>query len=93
MLKLWQARDPFDPDAFFEQLRSGDFDCADIERLVRASERIEPAEIISSVENRFAVLSQLTELEQQVIVHAKSGWNDPLADRLRVEIRELAAAG
>ncbi len=93
VLKLWQARDPFDPDAFFEKLRGGDYDWADIERLVRASERFEPAEIISSVENRFAVLSQLTELEQQVIADAKSGWNDPLADRLRVEIRELAAAG
>ncbi len=93
VLKLWQARDPFDPDAFFEKLRGGDYDWADIERLVRASERIEPAEIISSVENRFAMLSQLTELEQQVIADAKSGWNQPLADRLRAEIRELAATG
>ena len=25
VLKLWQARDPFDPDAFFEKLRSGDY--------------------------------------------------------------------
>jgi predicted nucleotidyltransferase component of viral defense system len=93
VLKLWQARDPFDPDAFFQKLRGGDYDWADIERLVRTLERIEPAEIISSVENRFAVLTQLTELEQQVIADAKSGWNDPLADRLRVEIRELAATG
>jgi hypothetical protein len=33
----------------------------------------------------------LTELEQQVTAGAKSGWNEPLADRLRAEIRELAA--
>jgi hypothetical protein len=39
---------------------------ADIERLVRASERIEPAEIISTVESRFGVLRQLTELEQHL---------------------------
>ena len=45
------------------------------------------------MENRFAVLSELTELEQQVIADAKGGWNDPLARRLRAEIRELAAAG
>ncbi len=93
VLKLWQARDPFDPDALFEKLRGGDYDWADIDRLVRASERIEPAEIISSAEKRFDVLSQLTELEQQVVADARSGWNEPLADRLRAEIRELAAAG
>ncbi len=92
VLKLWQARDPFDPEAFFEKLSSGDYDWADIERLVRASDRIEPDEIISSVEKRFAVLRQLTALEQQVIADAKSGWNEPLAGRLRAEIRELAKA-
>ncbi len=91
VLKLWQARDPFNPEALFEKLRGGDYDWADIQRLVRASERIEPAEIISSVEKRFAMLGQLTELEQQVIDDAKSGWNEPLADRLRAEIRNLAA--
>jgi hypothetical protein len=36
-------------------------------------------------------LRQLTDLELQVIADAKSGWNEPLADRLRTEIRELAA--
>ncbi len=87
VLKLWQARDPFDPVVFFQKLRRGDFDWADIERLIRASERIEPEEIISTVESRFDVLRQLTELEQQVIADAKSGWNEPLAERLRAEIR------
>ncbi|MFQ5743604.1 MAG: nucleotidyl transferase AbiEii/AbiGii toxin family protein [Acidobacteriota bacterium] len=91
VLKLWQARDPFDPEALFQKLRSGDYDWASIQRLVRTSERIEPAEIISTVEARFDVLRQLTELEQQVIADAKSAWNEPLADRLRAEIHELAA--
>jgi len=53
VLKLWQVRDPFDPDAFFEKLRGGDYDWADIERLIRASDRIELAQIISTVESRF----------------------------------------
>jgi len=92
VLKLWQVRDLFDPEALFEKIRSGHYDWADIQRLVRASERIEPAEIIASVEARFDVLCELTELEQQVIADARSGWNEPLADRLRAEIRDLAAA-
>jgi predicted nucleotidyltransferase component of viral defense system len=90
VLKLWQVRDPFDPEAFFEKLRSSTYDWDDIRRLVRTSERIEPTEILTSVENRFSALRKLTEIELQVIADAKSGWNGPLAERLRAEIRELA---
>ena len=70
----------------FQKLRGGDYDWADIQRLVRASDRIEPAAIIATVEARFDILRRLTELEQQVIADAKSGWNEPLADRLRAEV-------
>jgi len=90
VLKLWQARDPFDPDAFFERLRGGNYDWEDLRRVIRTSEAIEPDRIIQSVENRFAVLRQLTALEQEIIADAKSGWNERLADRLRAEIRDMA---
>jgi hypothetical protein len=91
VLKLWQTHDPFDPERFFEKLRGENYDWEDIQRLVRASDSIEPEQIIRSVERRFAVLYQLTETEQQVIADAKSGWNEPLADRLRSEILTLAS--
>ena len=91
VLKLWQVAEPFEPGAFFEKLRSRSYDWEDLRRLVRASEQIEPEQVMRSVENRFAVLRQLTELERLVICDAKSGWNEPLAERLRAEIRELAA--
>jgi predicted nucleotidyltransferase component of viral defense system len=93
VLKLWQARDPFDPGVFFQKLRGGEYDWADIERLIRASERIEPTQIMSTVESRFDVLRQITDLEQQVIADAKSGWNEPLAERLRAEIRRRFQVG
>ena len=90
VLKLWQARDPFDPNALFEKLRGGIYDWDDLRRLVRTSDPIEPEQIIRSVKGRFAVLHHLTELEQQLIADAKSGWNESLANRLRSEIRTLA---
>ena len=90
VLKLWQARDPFDPEAFFVKLRGGTYDWDDVRRLVRTTERIEPAEIIETVEKRFAMLHKLTGLEQQLIADARSGWNEPLAGRLRAEIYDLA---
>jgi len=53
------------------------------------SDRIEPAEIIVTVERQLAALLQLSELEQLVIDDARSGWNKPLADRLAAEIGNL----
>jgi predicted nucleotidyltransferase component of viral defense system len=91
VLKLWQVRDFFDPETFFTKLRSGSYDWQDIRRLVRASERIEPDVILASVEGRYAALRNLTDVEREVIADAKSGMNHPLAERLRAEIRDLAA--
>ena len=90
VIKLWQARQPFAPVDFFRKLRGEHYDWGDLRSLIRASERVEPAEILSSIEDRYAVLSDLTELEKRVAEDAKSGWNEPLAERLRAQIRELA---
>jgi predicted nucleotidyltransferase component of viral defense system len=90
VLKLWQVRDPFEVEAFFAKLRSGVYDWEDIRRLVRSTERIEPDEILASVERRLAGLRELTELEHEVNADARSGWNEPLAERLRFEIRGMA---
>lgn len=86
VLKLWQVRDPFDPDLYFTRLRDGRYDWDDLYRLLRASERLEAEDVLRSVEARFAVLRNLTDLEREVIADAKSGWNEPLAERLRQEI-------
>lgn len=92
VLKLWQARDPFDPDRFFERIRGAEYDWDDLHRLVRATERVDAAEILTTVESRFSSLRNLSELERQVIADARGGRNEPLADRLRAEIRSLLGA-
>ena len=90
VLKLWQVRDRFDPEAMFRRFRSGRYDWADVERLLRRSARIDPESVVSTVETRFAALRDLSALERRVADDAPSGWNIPLAERLRAEIRELA---
>ena len=92
MLKLWQVRDLFTADTFFSKLHGGSYDWEDLRRLVRASERVDSEEILATIEARFAVLRLLTALEQQVIADARSGKNETLAERLRAEIRTLAAS-
>jgi len=93
VLKLWQVRDPFDPGVFFAKLRSEVYDWDDIRRLIRNTEPVEPAEILASGEARLTPFRQLTELEQEVIADARSGWNEPLTERLRLEIHARAARG
>ena len=87
VLKLWQVRDAFDPERLFERLEGGRYDWDDLRRLVRASARMEPEEILRTVTSRFSQLRELSELEHTVVGDAKGGWNVPLADRLREEIR------
>lgn len=87
VLKLWQVQDPFDPDRFFDRLRGGLYDWEDLRRLVRTGEVLDANAILARIERRFSFLRELTDLEREVISDAKSGWNIPLADRLREEIR------
>jgi predicted nucleotidyltransferase component of viral defense system len=91
VLKLWQVRDPFDPEVFFERLQSSRYDWDDIRRLVRVGEPLDAKAIVHTLETRYAFLRQLSELEQQVIQDAKAGRNEPLAERLRAEIRAALA--
>jgi hypothetical protein len=90
VLKLWQVRDPFIPDALFEKLRSGKYDWADLQRLLHTADRIEPEEIVSTIERRFEVLRRLTHLEQEVVADARRARSPALAERLRGEIRKRA---
>lgn len=92
VLKLWQVRDPFIPERLFEKLRGSDYDWDDLQRLVRTSERIESAQILDAIEARFGVLRHLGELERQLIGDARSRRNDALAERLRAEVRRMAAS-
>lgn len=92
VLKLWQVRDPFIPERLFEKIRGAEYDWDDLQRLVRTSERIESAQILDAIEARFGVLRHLSELERQLIDDARSGRNDALAERLRAEVRRMAAS-
>ena len=88
VLKLWQVRDGFDGKVFFEKLKSADYDWADLKRLLRPNDRVEPATIIEGIAFHFKTLRDLTDLEREVVADArKAGHNEPLAERLREEIR------
>jgi predicted nucleotidyltransferase component of viral defense system len=91
VLKLWQVRDPFSPDAFFARIRDGSYEWEELARLLRANDRPEAEVVLGSVESRFAGLRNLTGLERAVIADAKGGRNKPLAGRLRAAILAIHA--
>jgi predicted nucleotidyltransferase component of viral defense system len=89
VLKLWQVRDPFDPDAFFARIGGGQYDWGDLRRLIRTTDRIEAANILASIESRFGMLRDLSDLERQVVADARAGRLRHLAQQLRTEIGTL----
>ena len=90
VLKLWQARDPFDASVLFEKLHGGTYDWHELERLLPPGKRVDKRDVTESIERRMGELRALTELEKRVVADSSSGWNDALADELRAAIRERA---
>jgi len=90
VLKLWQVKDPFDPEVFFGRIRSGKYDWEDLRRLMRTGDRVDAEEMVRTVEARFASLSKLSALEGSLIADARSGRNTRLGEQLRAEIQALA---
>lgn len=89
VLKLWQARDAFDPAALmaaFKDERA--FDWNDLERLVRRDQPVNPDRIIAGCLRGFAFLADLTERERAL---AKDRYQRErtLWEQLRKEISEF----
>jgi len=59
ILKCWETRYAFEPDAFLSDLPSGRYDWADLSRLVRRDRLAPPDEIIRSVQQSYAFLAEL----------------------------------
>ncbi|MCY4002157.1 MAG: nucleotidyl transferase AbiEii/AbiGii toxin family protein [Rhodospirillales bacterium] len=64
VLKLWQAHDAFDPEAFLEKLADASaFDWEDLRQLVRRNQTIEPDQIIAACLQGLAFLAELDPAE------------------------------
>lgn len=86
VLKLWQARDAFDPARLMAKFEDGrDFDWDDLGQLVRRTERIDAREITATCITNFGFLAGLSEDEAKLA-------SDPycrehaLWERLRTEL-------
>jgi predicted nucleotidyltransferase component of viral defense system len=87
VLKLWQVRDGFDAEAFFNKLRHGQYDWDDLRRLMRINEQPAPEKIINAVESRYAFLRETTLAERELIADSARGRAVSAAERLRAGVR------
>jgi hypothetical protein len=86
VLKLWQARDTFDPDRLMEKFRDGrSFDWDDLGQLVRRDLVIDPAEITQTCINNFGFLAELSE-DERTLAADPYGREYALWERLRTEL-------
>ena len=69
VLKLWQARDTFDPECLMTKFEEGkEFDWDDLRDLVRRTEVIDPEKICADCTRGFRFLMEMTP-EEQVLAH------------------------
>lgn len=91
VIKLWQARDPFDPVRLTEVVRHGSFDWSDLRRLVRRSTPLKESEIIARWFETYSFLDDLTEEEKALAGDARVHRREDLHEALIAACREGGA--
>lgn len=66
VIKCWETRYAFDPITFLDGLPEGNYDWADLNRLVRRDRLIASEEIVQNVQRGYAFLRELTEEEARL---------------------------
>lgn len=90
VLKLWQARDIFEPARLMDKLKDGTaFDWDDLGQLVRRTEVIDPGQITADCINGLAFLADITP-DEQVLAGDRYRRERTLWERLRNNLPEAA---
>ena len=93
VIKLWQVRDVFDPDAFVTRLQTGAYDWNDLNQLIKSSERIDPEQVISQTVAGWTFLKELTEEEETLSADARAHREMHLWATLRDSCRNRRETG
>lgn len=92
VLKLWQARDGFDPQALLIKFQDGqDFDWHDLGQLVRRNQTIDPSRIIADCIRGYQFLSELS-TEEQTLAADRYQRERVLWEQLSAECRAMTSS-
>lgn len=85
--KLWQVRDPFDPQVLTQRLRNGPYDWTDVNYLLGRNRAPDEHEFISTTIDAYSFLEQLTQHEKDLAEdstgHRLTSLHKALTDRCR----------
>jgi predicted nucleotidyltransferase component of viral defense system len=94
VIKLWQAKDIFDPDKFFAGIQQKDkYDWNDLQRLVRGTTRLDEGQIIAQTVSGYQFLGQLTGEEIDLAADAKAHRRSNLRDELSESCNRKLTSG
>ncbi|MCI0333989.1 MAG: nucleotidyl transferase AbiEii/AbiGii toxin family protein [Planctomycetes bacterium] len=94
VIKLWQARDIFDPDKFFARIQQKDkYDWNDLQRLVRGTTRLDAGQIIAQTVSGYQFLGQLTGEEIDLAADAKAHRRINLREELSASCNRKLTSG
>jgi predicted nucleotidyltransferase component of viral defense system len=86
VLKLWQARDSFDPARLMQKFQDGrEFDWDDLAQLVRRTVVIDRERITADCVRGFGFLAELTE-QERIVANDRYQREEAAAERLRAEL-------
>ena len=86
VLKLWQARDTFDPARLIQKFQDGrDFDWDDLRQLLNRAAVLDRDWITADCVRGFGFLANLTD-DERTLVQDKYQREQAVADRLRVDL-------
>jgi predicted nucleotidyltransferase component of viral defense system len=92
VLKLWQARDAFDPERLMQKFQDGrDFDWDDLGQLLRRTIVVDRERITADCVRRFGFLAELTE-DERVLAGDRYQREQAVAERLRAQHLGMRAA-
>jgi predicted nucleotidyltransferase component of viral defense system len=82
VLKCWNARDPFDPERFLDDVEEGDYDWEDLKRLVRRGGLPSREEVVGKVLDEYAYLADMDERLLKIMKDSRAHRYENLVDEV-----------
>jgi len=86
-VKCWNAKDPFDPEIFFDKVEKGDYDWEDLRSLVRRGSLPPEEEVITKVKDGYKFLENMDKDLSKIIRDSKTHKEKKLVARILNDIR------
>lgn len=87
-VKCWKARDPFDPELFFEKVEKGDYDWEDLRSLVRRGSLPSKEEVIGKVLDEYEYLGDVDKDLSRIIRDSKAHRERNLVSKIVNDLRD-----